>query len=86
MSSLSPLPKCTCVTEGYEPNIIIAKKRLEPLGVKVYRVDNDESLPFNDETFDLVINRHESYSVRGSKKNSQKTRNFYNPAGWRFKQ
>ncbi len=68
LSSLSPLPKCTCVTEGYEPNIIIAKKRLEPLGVKVYRVDNDESLPFNDETFDLVINRHESYSVREVKR------------------
>lgn len=63
LSSLSPLPKYTCATEGYEPNIIIAKKRLEPLGVKVYRVDDDGSLPFSSETFDLVINRHESYSA-----------------------
>ena len=68
LSSLSPLPKHTCATEGYEPNIAIAKKRLEPLGVKVYRVDDDESLPFNDETFDLIINRHESYSAQEVKR------------------
>ena len=41
LSSLSPLPKYTCVTEGYEPNIMIARNRLEPLGVKVFRVDDD---------------------------------------------
>lgn len=64
LSSLSPLPKGTCATEGYEPNIIVSGKRLEPLGVKVYRVDDDESLPFEDESFDLIINRHESYSER----------------------
>ncbi|NLG89248.1 MAG: class I SAM-dependent methyltransferase [Clostridiaceae bacterium] len=62
ISSLSPLPEYTCVTEGYEPNIIIARNRLEPLGVKVFKIDDDESLPFDAETFDLVINRHESYS------------------------
>lgn len=68
LSSLSPLPKYTCATEGYEPNIIIARKRLEPLGVKVYRVDDDESLPFSTETFDLIINRHESYSAQEVKR------------------
>lgn len=68
LSSLSPLPKYTCATEGWEPNIILARKRLEPLGVKVYRVDDDESLPFNDETFDLIINKHESYSAREVKR------------------
>jgi len=68
LSSLSPLPKYTCVTEGYEPNIMIARNRLEPLGVKVYRIDDDESLPFDAETFDLVINRHESYSPKEVKR------------------
>ena len=68
LSSLSPFPKYTCATEGYEPNIIIARNRLEPLGVKVYRIDDDEYLPFDDETFDLVINRHESYSPREVKR------------------
>ncbi|HHV95300.1 MAG TPA: class I SAM-dependent methyltransferase [Clostridiaceae bacterium] len=68
LSSLVPLPEYTCATEGYEPNIPVARKRLEPLGVKVYRVDDDEFLPFNDETFDLVINRHESYSAKEVKR------------------
>lgn len=64
LSSLSPLPEYTCATEGYEPNISIAEKRLKPLGVKVYRVCDDECLPFPDRTFNLVINRHESYSEK----------------------
>jgi len=66
--SLSPLPEYTCATERYEPNMVIARKRLEPLGVRVYKVDDDEPLPFSDETFDLIINRHESYSAREVKR------------------
>ena len=53
-------PPETYATEGYEPNIPIAKKRLKPLGIDVVRVDNDQ-LDFEDNFFDLVINRHESY-------------------------
>ncbi|WP_416199125.1 MAG: Methyltransf-11 domain-containing protein [Sporanaerobacter sp.] len=64
LSTLSPLPKYTCATEGYVSNISIARNRLEPLGVKVYKVEDDEELPFNDETFELVINKHESYSPK----------------------
>ena len=64
LSTLSPLPKYTCATEGYVPNISIARNRLEPLGVKVYKVEDDEELPFNDEAFELVINKHESYSPK----------------------
>lgn len=62
LSSLSPLPKNTCATEAYVPNVQVARNRLEPLGVKVYEVKDDDNLPFNDESFELVINRHESYS------------------------
>lgn len=68
LSLLTPLPAYTCATEGYEPNIDIARKRLEPLGVKVYRVDDDHFLPFPDDTFELVINRHESYSAHEVKR------------------
>ncbi len=63
LSNLPFLPKDTCATEGYEPNITVAKKRLEPLGIKVYTVEDDNSLPFESERFDLIINRHESYSA-----------------------
>ncbi len=60
--SFQPLPKKTFATEGYEPNIPIAKKTLEPLGVQVVKIEKDEKLDFPDNFFDLIINRHESYS------------------------
>lgn len=61
-SSLKPLPKISYATESYGPNFPIAKKRLEPLGVKVIKPENDENLPFENNFFDLIINRHEYYS------------------------
>ncbi|HEX2907258.1 MAG TPA: class I SAM-dependent methyltransferase [Phototrophicaceae bacterium] len=61
LSRLRPFPKLTCATEGYAPNIPVAQERLTPLGVQVYPVTDDKHLPLPDTTFDLVINRHESY-------------------------
>lgn len=61
-------PPNVYATEGYKPNVPIAKRKLEPLGVRVYEVDNDEHLPFPDHSFDLIINRHESYSVKELKR------------------
>ncbi|MFG6494904.1 methyltransferase domain-containing protein [Fictibacillus sp. UD] len=62
LSKLQPFPAKVCATEGYLPNISIARERLEPLGVKVYQIGEDDVLPFEDDTFDLIINKHESYS------------------------
>jgi SAM-dependent methyltransferase len=61
--SLQPLPRVTYATEAYPPNLIVARNRLEPLGVKVVQPGEDKSLPFTDCFFDLVINRHGSYSA-----------------------
>ena len=63
LSSLSFLPEDTCATEGYKPNIKIAKNQLEPLGIKVYPIKDDSDLPIESERFDLIINRHESFCV-----------------------
>ncbi|HET7627664.1 MAG TPA: methyltransferase domain-containing protein [Bacillales bacterium] len=63
LSKLRPLPARVCATEGYAPNVPIAKGWLEPLGVEVFQVYEDEKLPFEDDPFDLIINRHESYSA-----------------------
>jgi SAM-dependent methyltransferase len=63
LSRLQPLPARTAATEGYEPNIPVARDLLEPLGVTVHRVVEDEQLPFADDEFDLIINRHESYAA-----------------------
>jgi len=62
LASFSPLPRVTCATESYKPNVPIARERLKPLGVEVFETGENGLLPFNDEKFDLVIDRHESYS------------------------
>ncbi|MHA1931659.1 MAG: class I SAM-dependent methyltransferase [Promethearchaeota archaeon] len=63
LANLTPLPKHTCATEGYEPNLSIAKNKLEPLCVKVfYLKDEKTDLPFRNEEFNLIINRHEYYN------------------------
>ncbi|MBA2692834.1 MAG: class I SAM-dependent methyltransferase [Rubrobacter sp.] len=60
LSELAPLPADTHATEGYAPNVPVAQAKLEPLGVRVHEI-GDDRLPLSDESFDLVINRHESY-------------------------
>ncbi|MBA2454314.1 MAG: class I SAM-dependent methyltransferase [Chloroflexia bacterium] len=62
LTKLQPFPAYTVATEGYPPNVSIARERLEPLGVAVHEVAEDLQLPFADDSIDLVINRHESYS------------------------
>jgi SAM-dependent methyltransferase len=64
MSSLAPFPPITFATESYAPNVPIAQKRLASLGCQVIALRSDENLPFDDEYFDLVINRHETFSPR----------------------
>jgi SAM-dependent methyltransferase len=73
LASLAPPPSGMVATEAYVPNVPLARARLEPLGVTVVQVEGApdnvnivpgtglNSLPFADERFSLVINRHESY-------------------------
>jgi SAM-dependent methyltransferase len=73
LASLAPLPPRTAATEAYPPNVEIARARLAPLGIEVVAIDGAPdnayiepgdgrgSLPFADESFSLVIDRHESY-------------------------
>ncbi|MFX1479329.1 MAG: class I SAM-dependent methyltransferase [Promethearchaeota archaeon] len=63
LASLTPLPKHTYATEAYKPNVQIARDQLEPLGVEVCFCPDKNKLPFKDEEFGLVINRHEEYST-----------------------
>jgi SAM-dependent methyltransferase len=58
LASLKPFPPVACATEGYPPNVPIAQTRLEPLGVKISNTHAAVRLPFEDNAFDLVINRH----------------------------
>ena len=66
LSGFAPLPPNTYATEQHRPNVKIAREILEPLGVRVIEIEEEESPPFNadlpfaDEFFDLIISRHEA--------------------------
>lgn len=53
----------TFVTEGYVPNVQLCKEKLAPLGITVKIVCKDNKLDFEDNFFDLIINRHESFDI-----------------------
>ncbi len=61
LMSLGDLPAETWATEAWEPNVPIAKKNLEPLGVRVVGVEEDSLAGLPDEFFNCVVNRHESF-------------------------
>ncbi len=63
LASFAPLPARTFATENYAPNVPIARQRLAPLGVEVLNLPSEGLLPFDDGSFDLIINRHESYTA-----------------------
>jgi len=64
------LPSDTVATEGWAPNIPVARQALGAIGVPVVEfgapdtAPDSERMPFPDGRFDLVLNRHESYSPR----------------------
>ena len=57
------LPRDTLATEGWAPNLPVATEALAPHGIAVvpYDSEQDERMPFEDERFDVVLDRHESY-------------------------
>jgi len=65
LASMLPSTAEVSATEGYAPNVPIARDRLAPLGVAVAQThtENNEDLPFPDGEFDLVMNRHESFDA-----------------------
>lgn len=58
LSEVPTLAPDTYATEGWPPNLALARRRLEPLGVKVVEAADDAPLPFTDDTFDLAVSRH----------------------------
>jgi SAM-dependent methyltransferase len=58
-------PSRLAATESYPPNFRLATERLSPFGVHVVDVAADETvaLPFDDDHFDLVLNRHGGLNI-----------------------
>ena len=58
-------PFCrTAATEGYSPNVALCKERLLPLGIDFKACNTPNNIPFEDEKFDIVINRHGNFHAK----------------------
>ena len=64
LRSLHHPPQMTAATEGYPPNIALCGEELLPLGIDFRAADAGGELPFDDASFDIVINRHGSLNFR----------------------
>ena len=53
----------TAATENYPPNVQLCKEKLLPLGIDFRLADGNGKLPFDDASFDLVINRHGDFNA-----------------------
>jgi SAM-dependent methyltransferase len=53
-----PAPARAAATEGWPTNQVLARERLEPLGVTVAGIADDDPLPFPDRSLDLIVSRH----------------------------
>jgi SAM-dependent methyltransferase len=58
-------PAKVVVTEGYAPNIALARERLALFGVAVVEMNSSTvaPTPFVDDEFDLVLNRHGAFNA-----------------------
>ena len=48
----------TAATEGYEPNVELCRQTLLPLGIDFRSGVVPDGLPYEDASFDVIINRH----------------------------
>ncbi|MGI6210082.1 MAG: methyltransferase domain-containing protein [Bacilli bacterium] len=51
----------TSAIEAYPPNVEYCKEKLMPLGIDFKEADGEDDLPFTDEYFQMITNRHGSY-------------------------
>lgn len=58
LGRISPRPGTIAATEGWPPNVEIARRNLAPFGAAVVEVAGDAALPFQAGSFDLVTSRH----------------------------
>ncbi|MCM1182043.1 MAG: class I SAM-dependent methyltransferase [Roseburia sp.] len=49
-------------TENYPPNVRLCEQTLLPLGIDFRKADTAARLPFDDQSFDIVLNRHGNYN------------------------
>lgn len=52
----------TSATEGYAPNVELCKDKLLPLGIDFKECQNPKDIPFDNDSFDIMINRHGAFA------------------------
>lgn len=56
-------PCCNlAATENYPPNVELCRRELLPIGIDFRQADGRGKLPFCDQSFDIVINRHGNFN------------------------
>lgn len=53
----------TSATEGYPPNVKLCREKLLPVGINFKECNDPANIPFDDEAFDLMINRHGDFDA-----------------------
>lgn len=61
--SLNHPYKYSSATEGYPPNAALCRSVLLPLGIDFREAESAGSLPFDNQSFDIVINRHGGFNT-----------------------
>lgn len=54
----------TSATEGYPPNVELCREKLPPLGIRFRECHDPSRIPFEDESFDLILNRHGDFNAK----------------------
>jgi len=57
-------PKKAIAIEGYKPNVSVARKNLKKYGIKIIYANETKKLPFENEEFDLILNRHGGLNIK----------------------
>ena len=52
----------TAATEGYPPNVQLCREKLLPLGIDLRECADASNVPFEDNSFDIMINRHGDFN------------------------
>jgi hypothetical protein len=76
LSSLQPLPKGTFATEGYPPNVPVAREQLEPHGVWVMSIGPDNRIDLPSGYIELITCRHEEFDANELQRVLRSTRRF----------
>lgn len=53
----------TWATEGFKPNVQLCKETLLPLGINFKECSTPFEIPYDNETFDIILNRHGSFDA-----------------------